>query len=159
MRASSVSVVFCAVFAVALSATTADAATVRDQILSRALYFETSACRVLKVEFNAPTRYVSHYPFDHGTELRVELDALSISSDDARVERRREALDPPKGSDDVVASIVYEGGTIPRPRLAITFRQSVAFKLAQGGDFRSLIVAIAQPQGSGVCDPVFPETE
>jgi hypothetical protein len=122
-------------------------------------HFETSACQILKIEFNFPTRYVSHYPYDRGTELRIELDALSIGSDDAQFERRREALNPPDEIDDVVAAITYEGNTVPRPILTLTFRQSVAFKVAQGDDFRSLIVAIARPQGSGVCEPVFPATE
>lgn len=135
------------------------ASAVRDQILSRALYFKTSACHVLKIEFNLPTRYVSHYPYDSGNELRIELDTLSSSPGDAAFEGRRESLHPPNESDEVLASITYEGNTVPRPVLTLAFRQVVAFKVAQGEDFRSVIVAIARPHGSGVCEPVFPATE
>jgi hypothetical protein len=136
-----------------------EAAPVRDQILSRARYFESSSCGLLQIEFNLPIRYVSHYPYEEGTELRIELDAVAISPDDAKFERRREALLPPEESGDLLSTIIYEGNAVPRPLLTLTFRKSVRFKVAQGEDFRSIIVAIPRPNGSGVCDPIFPEGE
>ena len=144
---------------VAAAAFHANAAAVRDQILSRANYFESSACAVLEIEFNLPARYVAHYPFAHGSELRIELDAFASTADEAGFERKREALEPPKESRDLIAQIVYEGNTVPRPVLTVTFRRDVPFKLAQGSDFRSVIVAVPRPGGSGVCEPVFPDTE
>jgi hypothetical protein len=138
------------------SALASSGVAVRDQFLSRALYFETSGCQVIKVEFNAPMRYVSHYPYERGVELRIELAALSVPSGD---ERRREALKPPSESEGVLVSIVYEGNAVPKPLLTFTFRRAVTFKVAQGEDFRSLIIAIAKPEGSGVCNPDFPATE
>jgi hypothetical protein len=140
-------------------ARTAETAAVRDQILSRAAYFESSACQILKVEFNLPIRYVSHYPFESGTELRIELDLLVTNVEDAQFERRREALEPPRESDELLAAIVYEGNTVPRPILTLTFRRQVSFKVAQGDDFRSVVVAVPRPSGSGVCAPVFPDSE
>lgn len=137
----------------------ANAAAVRDQILSRADYFESSACAMLEVEFNLPARYVAHYPFAHGSELRIELDAFAATADDAKFERRREALEPPEESRDLISQIVYEGNTVPRPVLTIAFRRDVPFKLAQGPDFRSVVIAIPRPGGSGVCEPAFPDTE
>jgi hypothetical protein len=113
----------------------------------------------VKIGFNFPTRYVAHYPFDHGTELRIEVDTLASGRDGAQFERKRESLEPPREFADLLAAITYEGNVVPRPILTLAFRQSVAFKVAQGDDFRSLIVAVARPQGSGVCEAVFPATE
>ena len=133
--------------------------TVRDEILSGAQFFDSSACQILNIDFNFPTRVVAHYPFSKGNELRIELASLT-SSGDGRVDaHRREALDPPKESGDVVSGITYEGSAVPRPYLRLTFRRPVDFKVGQGKDFRSVVVAIKQPQGSGVCEPVYPAND
>lgn len=145
--------------ALALALQSTQAAVVRDQVLSHVDYFETSACQIVKIGFNSPTRYVAHYPFDHGTELRIEVDTLASGRDGAQFERKRESLEPPREFGELLAAITYEGNVVPRPILTLAFRQSVSFKVAQGDDFRSLIVAVARPQGSGTCEPVFPTTE
>ena len=40
--------------------------TVRDEILSDAQFFDSSACQILNIDFNFPTRVVAHYPFSKG---------------------------------------------------------------------------------------------
>lgn len=130
--------------------------TVRDQILSDAVFFSTSGCQILKVDFNFPTRQVAHYPFARGQELRIELEALSIGAEGAVESHRRESLNPPRESQDLISGIAYEGNAVPRPFLRITLRRIAEFKVSQGSDFRSVVVAFPQPQGSGTCEPVFP---
>lgn len=137
---------------------TLHADTVRDQILSGATFFSTSGCQVLRVDFNYPTRQVAHFPFERGEELRIELEALSVDAEGAVETRRRESLNPPRESEDLISGIAYEGNAVPRPYLRITLRRVSQFKVSQGGDFRSVVVAFPQPQGSGTCEPVFPET-
>lgn len=159
MRTKPQTLTTAALTAFALALLPTHAASVRDQVLSRADYFATSACQIVKIVFNFPTRYVAHYPFDHGTELRIEVDALASGRDGTQFDRKREALEPPREFGELLAAITYEGNVVPRPILTLAFRQSVTFKVAQGDDFRSLIVAVARPQGSGVCEPVFPATE
>lgn len=159
MRATPQTLAAAALTAFALALQSPHAATVRDQVLSRADYFETSACQIVRIGFNFPTRYVAHYPFDRGTELRIEVDALSSGRDGTQFERKRESLEPPREFGDLLAAITYEGNVVPRPILTLAFRKTVSFKVAQGEDFRSLIVAVARPEGSGVCEPVFPATE
>jgi hypothetical protein len=132
---------------------------VRDEILSGAQFFDSSACQILNIDFNFPTRVVAHYPFSKGNELRIELAGLTSSGDARGDAHRRESLDPPKESGDVVSGITYEGSAVPRPYLRLTFRRQVDFKVGQGKDFRSVVVAIKQPQGSGVCDPVYPAND
>lgn len=133
--------------------------TVRDQILSDVQFFDSSACQILNIDFNFPTRVVAHYPFARGSELRIELDTLSISGD-AKVDvHRRESLNPPRESDDVLSGITYEGNAVPKAYLRLTFRRNVDFKVGQGKDFRSVVVALKQLQGSGTCEPVYPESD
>jgi hypothetical protein len=156
MRSSVIAAVVAGGIVLGAIAPAARAAPVRDEILSQVSHFGTSACHVLKIEFNVPTRYISHYPLERGTELRIDVRALLISRDPARFARRREALAPPKQSRTVLAAIEYDGSTLPGPTLNLAFRESVAFRVAQGDDFRSVIVAIARPRGSGVCEPIFP---
>lgn len=137
----------------------AHADTVRDQILSDAEFFDSSACQILNIRFNFPTRVVAHYPFSTGAELRIELAAL-VTSTEANVDsHRREALEPPRDAQDVVSGIAYEGNAVPRPYLRVTFRKPVDFKVGQGKDFRSVVIAIKQAHGSGVCEAVYPEGE
>ena len=137
----------------------ARAEVITDQILSRASYFETSSCSLVKVELNFPARYVRHFPFDRGTELRIELVPVNVDEDERKFLYRRESLRPPENSDSFITSIFYEGNAIPRPTLTFAFRRELSFKVGQGGDFRSVVVAFAKPSGSGVCEPAFPETE
>ena len=150
----------CAAAALSHSVTQpARAEAVTDQILSRADYFETSACAIVKVELNFPARYVRHFPFDHGRELRVELVPVRVDEDERKFLFRRESLRPPEESMTMISSILYEGSAVPRPTLTFAFRRDLSFKVGQGGDFRSLVVSIAKPDSSGACEPVFPETE
>jgi len=133
--------------------------TVRDEILSGAAFFDSSGCQILNIDFNFPTRVVAHYPFSKGNELRIELAGLTGNGDTRSQAHRREALDPPKDSTDLVSGITYEGSAVPRPYLRLTFRHAVDFKVGQGKDFRSVVVAFRQPQGSGVCEPVYPAND
>jgi hypothetical protein len=137
----------------------ARAEAVTDQILSRADYFESSACAIVKVELNFPARYVRHFPFDHGQELRIEIVPVRVDEDERKFLFRRESLRPPEDARSMITSILYEGSAVPRPTLTFVFRRDLSFKVGQGGDFRSLVVAIAKPDSSGTCEPEFPETE
>lgn len=132
--------------------------TVRDQILSDAEFFSTSGCQILRVGFNYPTRKVAHFPYERGDEIRIELEALSVDAEGAVESRRRESLNPPLESEALVSGIAYEGNAVPRPFLRITLRRVSTFKVSQGGDFRSIVIAFPQPQGSGTCEPVFPQS-
>lgn len=133
--------------------------TIRDQVLSDVEFFDSSACQFLNVKFNFPTRVVAHYPFARGAELRIELDTLSISRDASVDVHRRESLNPPQESEDVLSGITYEGNAVPKPYLRLTFRHIVDFKVGQGKDFRSVVVAIRQAQGSGICESVYPDVQ
>lgn len=133
-----------------------DAQAVIDQIISNVRVAEANGCAVVSVRFNFPVRYVSHFPTTSGKELRVRIRPTNISDDDASFLSRREALRPPKNERAAIYKITYEGDTGADPTLTFYFRSKVAFRIAQGKDYRSIVVAIPGPTPSTDCMPIYP---
>jgi hypothetical protein len=129
---------------------------VRDQVLAGAHVFEDAGCAVVRVSFNFPIRYQSHFPLAQGDELRIKLRPIVVSPDDRPGLFQRESLRAPRNRRAAIAKIIYEGDNVPGPVLTIFFRHPVAFKVGQGGDFRSLNIAISGQEPLDTCVPVFP---
>lgn len=129
---------------------------VRDRILASAHLFEDAGCAVVRVNLNLPIRYLSHFPPAYGDELRIRLRPIVVSSEDRALLLRRESVRAPESDRAAIAKIVYEGDDISGPVLTFIFRHPVAFKVGQGSDFRSLVVAISGETPSDTCLPVFP---
>jgi len=49
--------------------------------------------------------------------------------------------------------VAYEGDVADGPYLTLLFRNPVAFKVAEGRDFRSIIIASPGPEASESCKP------
>jgi hypothetical protein len=127
---------------------------VRDRVLSRVQISEDAECAVVKIWLNFPVRYISHFPFETGDELRIKLQAIEIGRGDSAGLRRRESLRAPKSALAAIAEIVYEGDDLTGPTLTLFFEHPVAFKVAQGADSRSFLIAISGKSPSDYCDPV-----
>lgn len=132
---------------------------VRDRVLAGVEVAEVAECAVVAVSFNFPVRYVSHFPFEAGDELRIQLRAIALSPADEDVLFKRESLRAPKNRRAAIAKIVYEGDRAGGPILTIFFRHPVAFQVGQGADFRSLVIAIPGPEPSESCLPVSPNLQ
>ncbi len=137
-------------------ATGPQAQPVRDRILAGVHLFEDAGCAVVRVRLNLPVRYLSHFPPSYGDELRIKLRPIIISSEDLAVLFKRESVRAPANDRAAIAKIVYEGDDISGPVLTLFFRHSVAFKVGQGSDFRSLTIAISGEEPSETCLPIFP---
>jgi hypothetical protein len=140
----------------ALSTPGPQAQPVRDRILAGVHLLDESGCAIVKVRLNFPIRYVSHFPFVYGDEVRIKLRPIIISSDDRAALFKRESVRTPVSDRAAIAKIIYEGDDVAGPVLTFLFRHPVAFKVAQGADFRSLIVAISGEEPSEPCLPIFP---
>jgi hypothetical protein len=140
----------------ALSMSGPQAQSVKDRILAGVHLFETAGCAVVKVRLNLPVRYLSHVPPAYGDELRIKLRPILISSDDLAELFKRESVRAPMSAQAAIAKIVYEGDDVSGPVLTFFFRHPVAFKVGQGSDFRSLIIAVSGEEPSETCLPVFP---
>lgn len=124
----------------------------RDKILSGVEVDEDTSCAIIKVEFNFPVRYVRHYPYEFGDELRIQLEPIVISPLDREGLSRRESFRPPNDFAKLI-DVIYEGDIIGGPFLTLLFRYPVDFKVQQGTDFRSLIVAVPGPEAVEPCLP------
>ncbi len=124
----------------------------RDKILSGVEVDEDTGCAIIKVEFNFPVRYVKHFPYESGEELRIQLEHIVISPLDEEGLSRRESFSPPNDFAKLI-EVVYEGDIIGGPFLTLLFRYPVDYKVQQGSDFRSLIVAVPGPEAGEPCLP------
>lgn len=125
----------------------------RDRILDDVQITEDTGCAVIQVGFNFPVRYVKHFPYEFGDELRIQLEAIVISPVDEEALFTRESVKPPSHNFAKLVEIVYEGDIVGGPFLTLLFRYPVAFKVKQGANFRSMIIAVPGPEASEPCLP------
>ena len=124
----------------------------RDKILSGVEVAEDTGCAIIKVEFNFPVRYVRHFPYESGDELRIQVEPIVVSSVDEEGLTKRESFRPPNNFAKLI-EVIYEGDIIGGPYLTLLFRSPVDYTVQQGADFRSLIVAVPGPEADESCLP------
>jgi len=125
----------------------------RFQILDEVQLIEEDECRFIDVSFNIPMRYIKHFPYEKGEDLRIKLNTLRINPRDSSAQFQREY--PGSVSNDLsqLADVVFEGDVEGGPFLAIFFHNALRFKVSQGSDFRSLVISISE-DGKDPCDPI-----
>jgi hypothetical protein len=126
---------------------------VTDQLLSNVSVAETGPCAVVRIDFNVKVQYLNHFPLASGDELRIQVNPLDKLSGDRRPVGTLEALRAPSSAQASIHGIELEskGQT---SALTIFFKRTVAFKVAQGLDFKSVVIAISSPKTPGSCEPV-----
>ena len=92
------------------------------------------------VRLTVPVRYVRHFPYDSGAELRIRIRPFNVGSSDREALFRRETLVPHGNDDNALAEVVYEGDIEGGPYLTLTFSRCVEFTAGQGRDSRSIVV-------------------
>lgn len=96
----------------------------------------------VQVNFNFPIRYLSHFPDASGRELRIQLQPISVSSDDREALSRRESYSPKRNNPANISEIIYEGDGFTQLFLTIYFKSQTDFSVRQGNDFRSLEILV-----------------
>jgi len=127
-----------------------------DQALSDAQLAVEKGCTVLKINFNIRVRYASHFPLDHGDELRIMVNPIDRNQAAALLTLRREAATVPDGKRNGIKAIDLETQNPSGPVLRILFDRPVAYQVAPNSDTQSIVVAIAGAKPSVKCMPVFP---
>lgn len=125
---------------------------IRDKILTYLSVGGNIECTVIRVGFSFPVRYVRHFPPEVGDELRIQLKPIAIGRVEQEGLFRRESLRPPEAEGAVLVEATYEGDIVGGPFLTLNFRNSVSYKVAQGSDYRSLIVSVIAPGAEAACD-------
>jgi tetratricopeptide (TPR) repeat protein len=135
---------------------TARAEPVSDRILAGHQVVTQSGCVLVKINFNVRMRYASHFPLGQGSDLRIVVRPIDPAQAAATITTRRESLRPPEGPATHIKSIEFEAARADGPVVNIQFDAPVAYNVAGGADFQSLIVAISAGKGRTPCAPVFP---
>jgi hypothetical protein len=112
-------------------------------------------CKFIEVRFNVPMRYIKHFPFEEGEDLRIQLEPLIINPSEESARFRREYPGSVSSELGAIADVVFEGDVDGGPFLSLYFHDPVSFKVGQGADFRSLVISVARPEDSP-CDPMAP---
>lgn len=128
---------------------------VLDRALSGASVFEDLNCSIIRVGFNFRVRYQNHFPSDNGRELRIIVRAIDRDVAAAQIRVKREAARPPKLRQASITSIELEVGRADGLTLFVNFARPVNYKVAQGTDFTSVIIAVAGQPPSQTCVPEF----
>ena len=134
----------------------ASAEPVLDRALSGTRLLTKGACSIVKVEFNFRVRYVSHFPIGTGDELRVTIRPLDPGNAAALATLRREAVRAPADARAAIKAIEFEPDQPGGATLRVTFHHPVAFQVAPGTDFESLILAVPGKKPNAACKPEFP---
>jgi tetratricopeptide (TPR) repeat protein len=130
---------------------------VLDRALSGLRLFQASAsCILVKIDFNFRIRYVSHFPLAMGEELRINVRAIDPTQAAALAILRREALRAPNSPAAAIRAIDFEIDQPAGPVLRVQFLHPVAYQVAPGSDFESLVIAIAGKTPQAACQPRFP---
>ena len=113
-------------------------------------------CWLFKINFNRRIRYISHFPTNSGTELRIMLYPIDPRQFDLDGGFGREALRPPQDSRVGISAIQYAASIAEKPTLTIIFDRPVNFDAAGGADFQTLVFSVTDARHGKACKPVFP---
>lgn len=130
------------VLGVMLIAQLVESAPVRKKILDTLDVLEGEAVTTLRIGLTTRVRYVRHFPYESGQELRIKITPFDISSDNADALFRRETLVPSGHEDLPLNEVVYEGDIENGPYLTLSFSRCVDFWVEQGRDSRSIVVYV-----------------
>jgi len=119
---------------------------VRQKILDNLEVQEGEGVITVRISLTSPVRYIRHFPYESGEELRISIRLFDVSRDNREALFRREALVPFDAAELPLEEVVYEddfesGG----PYLTLLFSRSVDFSVQQGSDSRSVVVFINKP--------------
>lgn len=98
----------------------------------------------IHITFSCAVQYVTHYPHDQGSEIRIKLKPFFACDIEDNTIFQRESIRPENNEVAMLEDIDYEneleGGTF----LNLSFQKSVLFEIRQSSDFRSLNVIVHQ---------------
>jgi len=115
---------------------------VRDRVLDEIDVQHTVDGTVIRVTMTIPVRYIRHYPYESGNELRIKVLPFDVRSNDRDALHKRESLVPPDDDPPELMEVIYEGDVDGGPFLTLLFDHEVHYEVEQGRDSRSIVVRL-----------------
>lgn len=115
---------------------------VRDKVLDQVYIEAEDGNQILFVSLSYPFRYLSHFPADHGSELRIRIKPVRVPVSDGSAVFTREGVRPVAADEIGLVEVVYEGDIAGGPYLSLIFKQDTRYKVRPGTDYRHLSIAI-----------------
>lgn len=136
-----------------LAAAPVRAEPVAAQLFSNVSVFERSNCAVVRISFNSKIQYLNHFPQTATDELRIQINPIERASGDRKPSGGREGLRAPASERAGIHAIDLEtnGATAA---ISVYFKRNTFVKVAQGVDFKSIIIAVAGAAPNESCQPV-----
>jgi hypothetical protein len=114
----------------------------RDRVLDDLEMVESEEAVTITVNLTIPVRYIRHFPYDAGDELRINVMPFDVRSEDREALLKRESLAPFRDELPFLEEVVYEGDIEGGRYLTLFFNKVVAYEVEQGRDSRSLVVHV-----------------
>ena len=115
---------------------------VRDRILDVIDVEHTRDGTVIRIGMTIPVRYIRHYPYESGNELRIKVLPFDVRTSDRDALHKRESLVPFNDDPPELREVVYEGDVDGGPFLTLLFDHEVHYAVEQGRDSRSIVVQL-----------------
>lgn len=131
---------------VTLAAQLAGSEPVRKKLLDELDVERSEGMTTIRITLTSPVRYIRHFPYDCGDELRIRIMLFDVSSDNREALTGRESLVPPGNGGLPLDEVVYEGDIEGGPSLTLFFSRRVEFAVQQGTDSRSIVVHVTDPE-------------
>ena len=127
---------------------------VRDHLLDVIDVEHSRDGTVIRIEMTIPVRYIRHYPYESGNELRIKMLPFDVRTSDRDALHKRESLVPFNNDPPELREVVYEGDVDGGPFLTLLFDHEVHYEVEQGRDSRSIVVHLlpVTPQGKTATD-------
>jgi hypothetical protein len=115
---------------------------VRKKILDELNVQEGEEVTTIRITLTSPVRYIRHFPYESGEELRIKILLFDVSRDNRKAFFKRETLVPFDSKDLPLDEVIYEGDIESGPYLTLYFSRPVDFEVQQGTDSRSIVIYI-----------------
>ena len=129
--------------AVVLIAQLAGSEPVRKKLLDQLDVQDGEEVTTIRISLTSPVRYIRHFPYGSGEELRIKITLFDVSRDNREAFFSRETLVPFDDDDLPLDEVVYEGDIEGGPYLTLFFSSRVDFEVQQGTDSRSIVVSFS----------------
>ena len=116
----------------------------RDRIIESALINVDDGHVLLEVRLTFPFRYLSHFPQETGSELRIRIVPVRVPSSDVGAVFKNEGLAPPDADIAAVDQVLYEGDNPDGPYVTIRFTRPVRYQVIPGSDYRSINIIVQE---------------